>query len=133
MGERRGAYRVLVGKPEGKRPFGRPRSRWEDDIKKDPQEVRWSGMDWIDLAWNMDKWRALVNAVMNLRVPQNAVKFVTCLELVRFSRTLLHRFSYVKSYHFINLQVSTAVTVLWFDNVFSCSWSSYRRFRWTSC
>jgi hypothetical protein len=69
MGERRGAYRALVGKPEGRRPLGRPRRRWEDNIKMDLQEVGWRGMDWINLAQDRDRWRVLVNAVMNLRVP----------------------------------------------------------------
>ena len=69
MGEKRGVYRGLVGKPEGKRELGRPKSRWEDNVKMDPQEVRCAGMDWIDLAQNRDMWRALVNAVMNLHVP----------------------------------------------------------------
>ena len=68
-GEMRGVYRVLVGKPDGKRPFGRPRSRWEDNIKMDLQEVGCGGMDWIELAQGRDRWRALVNAVMNLRDP----------------------------------------------------------------
>jgi len=66
IGDRRGIYRVLVGKPEGKRPLGRPRHRWEDNIKMDLQEVGCGGMDWIKLAEDRDKWRALVNAVMNL-------------------------------------------------------------------
>jgi hypothetical protein len=58
-----------VGKPEGKRPHGRPKGRWEDNIKADLQEVECGGMDWIELAKDRDRWRALVNAVMNLRVP----------------------------------------------------------------
>jgi len=69
MGERRGVYRVLVGKPEGKRPLGRPRRRWEDNIKMDLQEVGCGAMDWIELAQDRDRWRALVNVVLNLRVP----------------------------------------------------------------
>ena len=69
MGEGRGMYRVLVGKPEGKRPLGRPRRRWEDNIKMNPQEVGCGGMDWIELPQCRDRWRALVNAVMNLQVP----------------------------------------------------------------
>ena len=69
MGERRGAYRVSVGKPEGKRTLGRPRRRWEDNIKMDLGEVGCVGMDWIELAQDRDSWRALVDAVMNLRVP----------------------------------------------------------------
>jgi hypothetical protein len=68
MGERRGAYRALVGKPEGRRPLGRPRRRWEDNIKIDLREIGWGGMDWINLAQDRDRWWALVNAVMNLRV-----------------------------------------------------------------
>jgi hypothetical protein len=69
MGEGRGVYRVLVGKPEGERPLGRPRRRWEDNIKVDLQEVGCVGMGWIELAKGRDSWRALVNAVLNLRVP----------------------------------------------------------------
>ena len=69
MGERRGLHRVLVRKPEGKRPLGRPRCRWEDNIKMDLQEVGCRGVDWIELAQDRDRWRALVNAVMNLPVP----------------------------------------------------------------
>ena len=66
MGERRGVYRVLAVKPEGKRPLGRSRLRWEDNIKMDLQEVGCGGMDWIELAQDRDRWRALVNEVMNL-------------------------------------------------------------------
>jgi hypothetical protein len=69
MGERRDVYRVLVGKPEGKRQLGRPRRRWEDNIKMDLREVGCGGIDWIELAEDRVRWRALVNAVMNLRVP----------------------------------------------------------------
>jgi hypothetical protein len=70
-GERRNAYRILVGTPEGKRPLGRPRRRWEDNIRMDLREIGWggSGVDWIDLSEDRDQWRALVNTVMNLRVP----------------------------------------------------------------
>jgi len=74
---RRGVYRVLVGKPEGKRPLGRPRRRWEDNIKMDVQEVLCGVKDWIDLAQDRDRLRALVNWVMNIRVPQNAGNFLT--------------------------------------------------------
>jgi hypothetical protein len=68
MAEKRGAYRILVGRPEGRRPLGRPKRRWEDNIKIDLQDVEWD-MDWIELAQDRDRWRALVNVVMNLRVP----------------------------------------------------------------
>ena len=68
-GKRRGVYRALVGKPEGKRPLGRPRLRWEDNIKMYLQAVGCGGMDWIEVAEDRDRWRTLVNAVMNLRVP----------------------------------------------------------------
>jgi hypothetical protein len=67
--EEKNAYRILVGKPEGKRPLERPRRRWVDNIKMGLREIGCDGMDWIDLAQDRDKWRALVNTVMNLRVP----------------------------------------------------------------
>jgi hypothetical protein len=65
MGETRNAYRILVGKPEGKRPLGRPRRRWVDNIKINLREIEWDGMGWIDLAQVRNQWRALVNVVMN--------------------------------------------------------------------
>jgi hypothetical protein len=69
MGEETGMYRFLVGKPEGKIPLGRPRHRWEDNIRLDLQELGCGSMDWIGLAEDKDRWQALVNVVMNLRVP----------------------------------------------------------------
>jgi len=69
MGERRSVYRVLVGKSEGKRLLARPRRRWEDNIKMDFQEMGFRVVDWIRLAQDKDRWRVLVNAVMNLRIP----------------------------------------------------------------
>ena len=91
MGEMRGVYRVLVGKPEGKRSLGRTRRRWEDNSKMDLQEMECGGMDWIELAQNTDSWRALVYTVMNFRVPLNAVNFLNSCKPASFSRrTLLH-------------------------------------------
>jgi hypothetical protein len=69
MRAKRNAYRIMVGNPEGKSPLGRPRRKWADHIKMDLRVVGWNGGDWIDLAQDRDQWRALVNAVMNLRVP----------------------------------------------------------------
>jgi hypothetical protein len=69
MADRRNAYRILVEMPEGKRPLGRSRRRWMDNIKMDLREIGWDGMNWIYLPHNRDLWRALVNTVMNLRVP----------------------------------------------------------------
>jgi hypothetical protein len=69
MEEKRYAYRILVGKPEGKSPLGGPRCRWVGNVKMDLREVGWEGMDWIGLAQDRDQWRALVGTVMNLRVP----------------------------------------------------------------
>jgi transposase len=76
-GENRNAYKVLVGKPEGKIPLGRPRCRWVDNIKIYIRDIGYDGMDWIDLAEDRDQWRALVNTTMNLRVPSNAGKFLS--------------------------------------------------------
>jgi hypothetical protein len=74
MEEKWNAYRLLVGKPERKRPLGRQRRRWMDNIRMDLLEVGWGDMDWIGLAKNRNRWRALVNSVLNLRVPLNAGK-----------------------------------------------------------
>jgi hypothetical protein len=69
MGEKRNAYRILVGSPKGRRPLGRPRRRWVDNIKMDLREIGWDVGNWLDLDQDRVQWRALVNAVMNLRVP----------------------------------------------------------------
>jgi hypothetical protein len=69
MGEKRNACIILVGKPEGRKPLGRPRHRWEGNIKMNLREIAWDGVDWIDLAHGRDQWRALVNTVTNLQVP----------------------------------------------------------------
>ena len=83
-----------MGNPEGKRPLGRPRRRWEDNIKMDLQKVGCGVMDWIELAQDRDMWRAFVNAVMNLQVSQNAENFLTSCRPVSFlRRTLLHGLS----------------------------------------
>jgi hypothetical protein len=68
-GEKRNAYRLLVGKTEGNRPLERPKRRWVDNVKMDIREIQWGGMDWIDLAQDREQWRALLNTVMNIRVP----------------------------------------------------------------
>jgi hypothetical protein len=81
---------LLISKPEGKRPVGRPRHRWEDNIRRDLQEVGCGGMDWIGLAQDRDRWRGFVSTVMNLWVPQNAENFLTSCKPVSFSgRTVL--------------------------------------------
>jgi len=82
-------YRVLVGVPEGNRPFERPSHRWENNIRMDLKEVGCGGMDWIELAQDTDGLRALVTAVMNLLVPKNAAKFLTSLRPLSFSRKIL--------------------------------------------
>ena len=90
-GEGRGVHRVLVRKPEGKRPLGRPRRRWEDNIKMDLQEVGGGCEEWMELAQDRDRWRALVGTVMNLRVPEMRGISRLAAEPVSFSRrTLLH-------------------------------------------
>jgi hypothetical protein len=76
-GEKRNAYRILVGKPEGKKPQEIPRRRCVDNIKVDLTEIGWDGVDWIDMAQDRYHWRALVNTVLNLRVPYNAGKFLS--------------------------------------------------------
>ena len=90
MGEERGVYRFLAGKPEAKRPLGRPRRRWVDNIRMDLQEVGCRYMDWIGLAQDRDRWRTLVSVVMHLRVPWNAANFLTSCKPVSFSRRTLH-------------------------------------------
>jgi len=77
MGEGKGVHRILVGKPEGKRPLGRPRRRWDDNIKMDLQEVVGGCGDWMELSQDRGRWRALVSTVMNFRVPKNAGNFLT--------------------------------------------------------
>jgi hypothetical protein len=89
MREKKNAYWLLVGKPKGKRPLGRPRHRWVNNIRMDLGEVGWGDVDWIGLAQDRDRWRALVNSVFNLRVPRNAGKLSGGLS----SSAQLHRVS----------------------------------------
>jgi hypothetical protein len=86
MGEKRNAYRILVGKPEDKRRPGRPSRWWVDNIKMDLREIGWNGVYWIDLAQDRDQWRALVNTVMKLRVPKNSENFLSGCTIGSFSR-----------------------------------------------
>jgi hypothetical protein len=90
IGEGRGVYRVLGGRPEGKRPLGRPRYRWEDNIKMDLREIVIDGVNWIRLAQDKVQWQIFVNTVMNLRVSQRKHDFLTSLVTVRFSNYVLH-------------------------------------------
>jgi hypothetical protein len=85
-GGKRNAYRIWMGKPEGKRPLGKSRRRWENNILRDFREIGWGGMDWIDLAQDRDQWRAVVNTVMNLWVPLAAGKFLSNCTTGGFSR-----------------------------------------------
>jgi hypothetical protein len=85
-GEKRNAYRILVGKPKGNKPLGRPRCRWVDNIKMDLRDIGWGGMDWIDLAQDRDQWTAVVNTVMNLRDLYNAGRFSSSYTTGGFSR-----------------------------------------------
>jgi hypothetical protein len=86
MEEKRNTYKILVENPEGKRPVGRPTRRWVNNIKMDLREIGWGGIHWVDLAQDMDQMRALVNMVMNLRVPLNAGKFLSSCTIGGFSR-----------------------------------------------
>jgi hypothetical protein len=83
---KRNAYRILVGMPEGKRPLGRLRHRWVDNITMDLREIGWDGMDWIDLAQDREQRRALVNTAMNFRISYNAGKFLSSCTVYSFSR-----------------------------------------------
>jgi hypothetical protein len=94
MGEKRNAYKLLVGKPEGKRPPGRPRHRWVDNMGMDLGEVEWSDVDWIGLAQDRNTWRVLANSALNLRVPLNAGKLSSGFTTLGLSsRAQLHRVS----------------------------------------
>ena len=113
-----GVYSVLVGKPEGKRPLGRPRRRWVDNIRTDLQEVGCGYMDWIRLAQDRDRWRTLLSAVMNLRVPWNAGNFLTSYKPVSFSRrTLHHGVSKLCNTHITPTYITDLLDFIYFVNV----------------
>jgi hypothetical protein len=85
-GEKRNAYNIFMGKPEGRRPLEKPRRRWVGNVKIDLREIGWGGMDWIDLVQDRNQWRALVNTVMNLLVAYNFGKFLSSCTIGGFSR-----------------------------------------------
>jgi hypothetical protein len=86
MRVKRNVYRILVGKPDGKRPLRKPRRRWMDNIKMDRRQIGWDGIYWINLVQDRDQWRALMNTVMKLRVPLNLGEFLSSCTIGSFSR-----------------------------------------------
>ena len=126
MGEKRGVYRVLLGKPEGRRPLGRPGRRWVDNIRTDLQEVGCGYMDWTGLAQDRDSWQTLVSAVMNLRVRWNAGNFLTSCKPVSFSRRTLHHgvSKLARCYCLANKTVVFDYFIL-FYMVWSLTWKSW--------
>ena len=140
MWDRGNVYRGLVWKPEGKRPLRRPRHRWKDNINMDLQEVGCWGTDWIEMAQNADSWRALVNAVMNLRVPENVGNFLTSWKSVSFSRrTVFHGGSNVPLWkftiviwHFLNFLVFFSRYPIW-ERASSPLFCLYVAFHSNSC
>jgi hypothetical protein len=106
MGKGRNAYMTVVGEPEGKRPLGRPRHRSVDIIKMDLREIGWDGMDWIDVAQDRDWWKAVVNMVMKIRVPQNPGKFLRrCMTGCFSRRAQLHEVRQSSSNNCVTLQM----------------------------
>jgi len=105
MGEERGVCRILLGKPEGRRPLGRPRRRWVDNIRMYLQKVGCGYMNWTGLAQDRDRWRTLVSAVMNLRVSGNAGNFLTNCKPVSFSRRTLHHGASKEVYIYIYIYI----------------------------
>ena len=133
MGEEKGVYRVLVGKPEGKRPLGKPRRRWVDNIRMDLQEVGCGYMDCIGLVQDRDRWRTLVSAVMNLRVLWNAGNFLTSCKPVSFSRRTLHHgvsksFFYLSVFCLSESNISAAAEGMFTEFDMQCSNKVYYKF-----